>query len=311
MYKITIPQNSSSNCYDSVIYSLLKFYNFDYEAYNIKYFYTDYYRVSVSNINYCICRGKYYENILKDIYNIDLVYKGRDESINLFEIIYSSLSNIRPIGITIDPYNCYWSPLYQKSHYSHMILIIDIDYNNQKYICFDVYFGSIGYVSVDFDIINKNYEYYFTFDFKKVNELNLELVINKINNLLNNFDNNLDIKKAEMINYFTKNDIKALFAENLETSIPLINLMWIAEDKKNFSIALRYIENKIKKVVFSPIYELSSASERNFLLLKSMLIKYAMTGILREDSLKNIINKIFDTDAIMIEQMKSMIGEIV
>lgn len=311
MYNITFPDNSSSNCFDSVIYSLLKYYDFEYEAYNIEYFYTDYYRepFNKNNTAHGIFRGKTHANILKDIYDADLIFGDGNETDRIFETICNILID-RPVGITIDPYYCHWSPFYQKSHYGHMILIVDIDYCNKKYICFDVHFKSFGYIEVDFDVIHKNYEQYFIFDFNEVNGIKLESMINKIGFLLDNFDDNLAIKKTEMINYFAMSDKKALFPDNLETSVPLINLMWIAEDKKHFSIALRYIENKIKKVVFSSIYELLLTSEKNFVLLKSILIKYAMTGVLRENNLITIINRIFDTDALIVEQMNSIIKEI-
>jgi len=304
MYNITIPENSSSSCIDNVFYSFLKYSNFDYEAYNINYFYTDYYNDKIHRI----CRGKFHENILKDIYDIDLVFKNRDELSNLFEIICRSLNN-RPVGIIIDPYYCYWSPFYGKAHFIHMILIVGIDYENKKYICFDVHFNAVGYVKVDFDIINKNFERYFTFNFKEANEVKIELLIEEIKVLLDSFDDNLDLKKTELIDYFLMNDRGALFPENLELSIPLINIMWIAEDKKNFPIALKYIENKLKRTVFSSVYELLSMSQQNFLLLKSMLIKYAIIGIMKEGNLRDIVSQIFDTDALMVERMKSILGD--
>jgi len=309
MYNITIPENTSSNCFDNIYYSFLKYFEFDYKAYNIKYFYTDYYKISFNDITQCICRRTPNENILKDIYNIDVVFKDRNESDNLFEIICNSLNN-RPVGIIIDPYYCYWSPFYKKSHYFHVIFIVNVDYHEKKYICFDVHFDSIGYVKVDFDIINKNFEQYFILNFKEVNEVKIEFLADKIKIVLDSFDNNLDTKKTELIDYFIMNDRRELFSENIKTSIPLINLMWISEDKKNFSIALRYIEDKLKKTVFSSVYELLLISQQNFLLLKSMLIKYAIAGVLKENNLKSIINEIFNTDEIIIEQMKNILKEI-
>ncbi|MDR3046760.1 MAG: hypothetical protein LBU51_03975 [Bacteroidales bacterium] len=247
---------------------------------------------------------------MKDIYGIALVFHDINESVDLFEII-RILLNDSPVGITIDPYYCYWSPFYQKAHYSHMILIADIDYCDKKYICFDVHFNSVGYVEVNFDIIHNNFKQYFTFNFKDVKEFKVELIIDKLNIQLNNFNNNLETKETEMFNYLIISDKNDLFPVNLETSIPLINLMWISEDKKNFPIALRYIEDKMKKNVFSTVYDLLSFSQKNFLLLKSTLIKYAMSGILREDNLKSIINRIFDTDMLIIEQMRNALKEIV
>ena len=301
MHKITLPQNSSSNCFDSIIYSLLKYFNFDYEVYNIKYFYTDYYKENVNNIQYCICRGKY-TNILKDIYNIDLCYMNTDNLVELFDIIKRV-----PVCVIIDPYYCHWSPFYQKGHYSHFLLIIGINYHEKKYVCFDVHFDSVGYIEIDFDIINKNVEQYFVFNFEKTNEVRLKLVIDKLKTSLDRFNNDLDIKKTELADYFLTSDRNILFPKNLETSIPLICLMWIAEDKKNFSILLRYIENKIEGKFPHSLYDLLTISQQSFVLLKTTLIKYAITGILKEDKLKNILNQIFDTDARIVEQIQNIL----
>ena len=312
MYDITILENSSSNCFDSVIYSLLKRYNFDYEAYNIKYFYTDYYEP----LNYTtmrIKRGKFYPNILKDIFGINVVVKDSEESNNLLETIRNPLKNT-PIGITIDPYYCHWSPFYQKAHYSHMVLIVDIDWQDRKYVCFDVHFNSVGYAKIDFDTVNKNFRQYFIFDFKETHELNSELIMAKINAILahtlNNFNGNSAEKTTELVSYFASNDRKELFPANLETSIPLINLMWIAEDKRHFPIALKYIERKAQKSIFSSVYGLLVASEKSFALLRSVLIKYAVSGVFREETLKNIIAQIYDTDALIVEHMKTALKEI-
>jgi hypothetical protein len=247
---------------------------------------------------------------LKDIYGIDLIFKERTEEINLLEIIRPSFNN-NIMGIIIDPYHCFWSPFYQKSHYSHMMLIVDIDVIAKKYVCFDVHFNSIGYIKVDFDVVNQNFERYFVFNCEKASETKLNLVIEKIKGSIDDFDDGLYAKKTNMFDYFTKNDRKTLFPINIETSIPLINLMWIAEDKKNSSIIFRYVANKMKKYIFHPVYDLLEISEQNFLLLKSALIRYALTGILNEDKFKNIIDRIFENDALMIKTTKSILEEII
>ena len=305
MYNITIPQNSSSNCYDTIFYSLLKYYNFEYEAYNIEYFYTDYYDNMYSNI----CRGKFHVNSLKDIYNIDLIFTHRNESCDLYKIVRNSLDT-KPIGIIIDPYHCYWSPFFQQAHFFHMVLIVGIDYCNKQYICFDVHYGSTGYMKVDFDVINNNFMKYFIIDFKEVNRIQPELIINKINASVNNFDYNIDSKKVNLLNYFRTSDRETLFPNGIKTSIMLINIMWIAEDKKNSRILFKYIEDKINKNVFSYINELLSISEQKFILLKTTLIKYAITGVLNYENLKNIIDKIYDIDLLIINQMKNVLGDI-
>lgn len=308
MNQIIIPENSSSNCSDCVIYSLLKYYSLDYEAYNIKYFYTDYYILFPKNPIYFIQRGKVCGKVLKDIYNIELTYTNRNISTDLFEIVTKSLKRRKLVGVDIDPYFCHWSPFYTKTHYSHTVLIIDIDYQKKEYICFDVYFNTVGYVKVNFDIINNNYERYFIFDFIDQNEIELESMINTINLSLERFNHRSNFQTSEIINIIKNNRREMLFSENIETSIPLINLMWIAEDKRHFPIALKYIEKRINKSVFSSIYELLSNSERSILFLKTILMKYALSNVLNEDKIKGTIDQIFDMDALIVNQMRNVLN---
>ena len=306
MHEIIIPENSSSNCYDSVVYSLLKYFNFEYEAYNIKYFSTDY---------FCTTKNGIYRdtsinnNILKDIFGIDLQYISSENTHDLFDVICTLLSDI-PVGICIDSYYCHWSPFYNKAHSPHLILIVDIDYSNKKYICFDVHFNTVGYVKVDFDIISEYSEYYMTYHLKESTSIKLDLMLNSVRNVVYNFDVHIDSKKTQIINYIINNDVKFLFSKNIITSSLLINLLWIFEDKRNFSIALRYIENKVKRNLFSSVYELLSVSEKNFMLLKSILLKYAISGVLREEKLCDIVNQIFDIDALTVEKLRSVLKEI-
>jgi len=306
MYEIKLPENCSSNCFDSSIYSLLKYNGLEYEAYNIKYFYTDYYESYLDDSKYFIGRRNSDEDYLKSLFNVNLSFKDITESEDLLKIVCDSLSE-NPIGIVIDPYYCHWSPFYNKTHYSHVFLIVDVDYINKKYKCFDVHFNDVGYVDFDFDILNSKAKKYFFADFKNKSDINLESMINKLLSSLDCFDSDLIAKKSKMISSFTKNDKDVLFSETLETSISLINLMWIAEDKKHFPFALKYIENKIKKAVFSSIYELLKNSERDFLLLKSLLTKYAVTGVLKEAKIESIVTQIYEADALIVKEMKKIL----
>ena len=83
--------------------------------------------------------------------------------------------------------------------------------------------------------------------------------------------------------------------------------MWIAEDKKHFPIAFRFLENMLQQSIFSQIYELASHSEKSFTQLRMMLIKYAKTKILSKTNIRNIVNRIYDIDAIMIEYVDKII----
>jgi|GEM_PF-3090506 len=305
MHEIKMPNDSSSDCFDSIAYSMLKYHDYDYEAYNIKYFYTDYYCSSDN----CIIRGEERNDILKYIYNVDVISKDKDASLNLSKKI-TDLTDKVPIGIFIDLYYCPWSPFFNRTYFTHCLLIVDVDDENKKYLCFDVYFNKIGYVEVDMDIIHEHYESYFIFDFEKATQVKIELLLGRINDSIRNFDSDTSNKALKMYNFFTSNDKNILFPGDLDTSIHLVNLTWIVEDKKHFSIALRYIEKRLGVVVFTPIYELLSDSEKMFSILTSILIKYNLTGVLKEEKLKGIINQIYLTDDLIINQMKTILRRI-
>jgi len=300
MNDIIIPENCSSNCDDSIYYSLLKHFNLNYQAYNIKYFYNDYFTFSPNDLTNCIKRGKVQWDIWSEFYGINLSFTNKNKSTDLNQLVTGRDAN-KPIVISIDPFYCYWSPFYQKAHYFHLLLIVEV--KNNKYKCFDVYYNTVGYVEVDCDFIEKHYNKYFIFDFNHSHELKIELLINKIKVLLNNFDDDLDSKKKEMSDYFLLNDRKILFADNLDTSSLLMHLLWIAEDKKHFQIALKYIEDAFNKSIFTKVFELLLDSSNKFKLLKSVLTKYALTGVIKKEKIDHIISNIFSNDMLTVEQL--------
>lgn len=305
MYDLKIPYNSSSDCFDSIVSSVLKYYGLAHEAYNIKYFYTNYCCPS----NNHIIRGTPKKDILKELYNINLISVDKNESLDLSKNIKDLLNNT-PIGIFIDPYYLSWSPFYKKTHFSHCLLVVDIDYENQEYVCFDVYFDKVGYVKVNIETILKHYTSYFIFDLEKVKKVEMSLLFNIINDSLNSYDSNVTDKTSKFFNLFIANSKEVLSCDDLETSASLICLMWIAEDKKHFSTALRYIEREMKINIFSPLYPLLLSSNNLFSILRSMLVKYAMTGILKREKLKSIIEQIYIIDDLFVQQLKTIFKEV-
>lgn len=306
MHNIIIAENSSSDCFDSIVYSFLKYYGLDYEAYNTKYFYTEYYNVS----DHCMMRGMAKNDALNQIYNINLICQDRGESSEeLSKFIDASLSNM-PVGIFIDPYDCFWSPFYRKSHFSHCLLIVDADYQNKKYVCFDVHYNQVGYVAADMEMILKNYTSYFLFDLKKIKEVQVKQLFDIIRSQVNRYQNNIADKISDLYRFFTESNRKTIFSDNLETSFPLISLMMTAEDKRHFAIALRYIEKRLGESLFHPIYTLLSDSVNAFSILRSVLVKYEMTGVLKKDRLKSLIEQIYIIDDNLISQMKKILKEV-
>ncbi len=303
LYPLTVLEDSSTNCYDCLCYSLLRYYHFDYEAYNIKYFYTEYFTQESPHIY----RGVPTVDFLRSLFGIDIKYFGKEKSMPLVDVVEKRLSK-GPVGIIIDPYNCWWSPFYQKEHFSHMFAIVDMD--RSKYRCFDVYYPSSGYIEVDFNMLEANYRLYFVFNLPEPQPVPMQGLLSHLSNVLENFDSNLTQKKEWMLRIFTENSRQSLFPGAIDSSILLVNLMWIAEDKKHFAIALRYLEERLHKNVFDAVYEPLHTSEQAFTLLRFSLMKYAMTGVLREADLKKRIDQIFDTDAIIVEKLRDSLKQI-
>lgn len=303
MYMLTIPDNSSSNCFDCVFYSYLKYLRLDYEAYNFQYFYTNYYNEKIGRI----VRGKVYGNILNTLYQIQIRSCWQNKAIlPLYNIIINGIKE-GPVGVTIDPYFCHWSPFYQKAHYSHALLVVDVDERTETCVCFDVHYNSSGYVKVPLDVLDKNHMDVFTFHHQEMQSLTLEKGLDYLKMTLEYDFGDFNIKKEQMLQYFLQNGREVLFPNGIETSISLINLMWIAEDKRHFPIALKWLEQRWNKKIFTPVYELAILSEKSFMLLKSLLIKYAITNSLKERSLYNVIDRIFELDMITIEQIKRIL----
>jgi hypothetical protein len=272
---------------------MLKYFNYDYQAYNIKYFNNDYYEYSPNDVSNSIKRNKTYWNILKEFYNIELNFISKNTSFSLRDIARESIQ-IGPIAVSIDPYYCAWSPFYQKDHYFHLLLIVGM--KDEKYTCFDVYYNTQGYVEVDCDLIDEHYEKYQVFQFPSKPIITTEMMLHRIKTTANEFDDNTDKKINDMYNYFLSNDKNMIFPGSLETSNILMNLLWIAEDKKHFQIALKYIDQRLDQCHFFTLYELLSTSENYFKLLKAMITKYAIVGIMKEEKLKDLIQNIFYTD---------------
>lgn len=304
-----MPENCSRDCFDSICYAVLKYFGYEYEIYNIKYFYTNYYFISNNELVFKR-ENKYYKNILKEIYNIDIKFIKRNQKKDLLKTIQKLIAK-SPVGIFIDPYYCEWTLFYQKAHQNHTLLIIDINYEKQKYICFDMYYPETGYLEIDFDFINRYYLKYFWFRFKKCKTININYLLNKVNTILNNFNDHLDDKKKEIIDAINNRMNNLLNQASLDTATNIVNLANIADDRLHFSIFLQYIENKLSKNIFTPLYNLLANSREEFMILKALLTKYGMTGVINAQFLNDSVTRILDIDKMIVETMKNSLKEVI
>lgn len=303
--KIMIPENSSSDCFDCIAYSMLKYLGLDYEAYNTVFFYTDYYCKSEQRV----VRGKPKMDTLKDIYNIDVISEGRDGITDLPKTIAGLLTDT-PVGIFISSYYCHWTPFFGKKHFMHCLLIIGADYVNKKYLCFDVHSKDAGYVEVDIETIQAYYQNHFIFDYAQTMQVDPGMLLDMINKGINNYDHDIARKTTEMLDCLIACNREVLFSDDLEISDSLINLLWISEDKRNFITALRYIGEKLMTDAFTPIYGLLLDSEKAFSVLKSLLVRYAITGMFEKARLERIIRQVHENDCLTVNSLYNRLKEI-
>lgn len=309
MWNLVASEQFSSNCYDFLVSSLLNYLGYDYYAYYSKYIYFDYYNPEeVDFSNHLDHHSRLNLNsstndliILKEIYNIYVDFR-RKESIEKLVNAVSNEIEKGPVGITIDPFYCHWSPFFNKVHYSHALLIVDIDYDNRQYFCYDLHFSTAGYAKVGFEDLEMHYDCMFVFYLDNAKTVNIDNMLRFIKNVLKYSDEEtIRLNKKELFDYLTKNDRKKLFPDTFETSKILICLEQIAQDKMNSIHAFKYIEKKQGTINFSPIYGLLNKSNKNFLLLKMLLSRYALTGSINSNKVEEVIHNIFELDKEIID----------
>ena len=284
---------------------MLKYLGFDHEAYNTIFFYLDYYCKSEQRV----VRGKPNIDILKNIYNINVFSKGRDEIPDLPKTVACLLTDT-PVGIFIDPYYCHWTPFFGKKHFMHCLLIIGVDHANKKFLCFDVHSKDARYVKMDIDTIQAYYQSLFVFDYARTQKVDSGLLLDMISINIGNYDHDIVRKTTEMLDCLTICNAEELSVDNLETSHLLINLLWISEDKLNFVTALRYIGEKLMTDAFTPLFELFSNSARAFSILKSVLVKYVFTGTFEITKLEKNIHQIYENDHLISNGVLDIIKEL-
>ena len=225
-------------------------------------------------------------------------------------IIFDSIKTC-PVGIEADNFNCYWSPMYKKEHFSHLLLITDIDIIKKKYNCVDVYYPAVGEIMLNFNEIEKICLKILLFHFPiKMSDCIKDawLYLKKIMIVPNK--NIYETEKNNMIDYLIS--ISSDFVGNplhLETSIFLINLKWIAEDKKNFLLGLNYLERRIGNQLFKPVHLLLIEVEKSVLLLKNLVAKYAITRINRIEKVKAVVEDMYQLNIDIAEKMSGILNQ--
>jgi hypothetical protein len=302
MWNLDLSQITSNNCYDSMIYSILNHQNYDSRIANLSCFSSVYYDKDSNQL----FRKSQINKFLEDVLNIKIVFS--DQNIVEYDVINQINNNLSyaPIGVYSDPYDCNWAPGYQKLHFKHFFLIVENIKNKKQYLCADIYFKDIGYFKLGYEDLLNIYDSIVTFRFPN----NCLLDKNKLYcYLINNFiipdSFSQNEQKKQLIQLFTQRlTPEDIIGEDINQSIILLNLDWIAEDKRNFTIGLQLFDEYTQSDLFKTLSPALQNLRDDFILLKSLMIKYALTNTKKIERILGIIDQIFDLDMKVIKTMQ-------
>jgi len=308
MWEIEFIENASSNCVDNMMASIAKLMCKHYQLYNLKYFYIKYFY----GFRKIVSRTSSYE-FVDNVLGMQFEFvRLKDLDVGFWETINANIK-ISPVGVMLDPYDCYWSPFYKKNHWYHMLLIIDINKNDKKLTCFDAYYPTIGYVDISLDALEAIANRIVMFKVKQPNHNYIELSIDYIKHIIENHD----IKAAEkdmiefsnfVINELVPSEISQ--DGDFTTAKFLIQLSWVVEDRHNFIFGLKYLEDLIGIHIFDNVYQYLDYSYKQFMLLKTNLMKYSITKKMKKETIASIIQDVYNTDKSMINELQKVFKEV-
>lgn len=303
VHKISVPEKCSNNCYDGIIYSVLKYYGHEYEFYNINYLYFNYFIINNDKIIFKK-ENKHRSHILRKFYDINIEFIEKKEENKLFEVVQQEIKN-SPIGIFIDPFVCNWSPFFNKVHSIHILLIVG--YDSKNYICLDMSSKQKQYIKIKYDLLNLHFIKYFTFKLGDKETIDNNKLFHELEKRTNEFNQDINFQKDLLFHELRNIKNYEITGKDLQVSPILIGLSEIAEDRGNFIIFLKRLEERFQIVFLDEICNLFELSKKFFLILKALLTKYLMTGLINEAYLRNTVNDIFDADKKIVENLKKIL----
>ena len=306
-WNLDLYEMDTFNCYDSLIKVLLKQFGFEYKLMDINAFSTSHFGVDEKGEGY-VARRIQCNDILKELYQVTIdsidIHAIRDVHLIVSKELISC-----PVGLTADPYDCHWSPLYRKVHFSHLLLIVDIDFINKCYICVDIYCQTIGAIRIGFDEIEKLCDKVLLFRFPEgISDIYYKAWNYLVKVIHIPDEKTHEIEKNNLIDYLISLTPDSVGTPNdLDKSLLLMNLMWIAEDKKNFMMGLKYLEYHIGNSLFENVYILLEKIVYSLLLLKNLFMKYAITKNLKIEKVRRIVTDIYSLNREIAVEMKKVL----
>jgi hypothetical protein len=234
------------------------------------------------------------------------------ESERLLQVIRSKISDT-PICVQIDPYDCEWSDFYQKEHWTHHLVICDIDEEKRIYYCADIYYPSKKHILVPFDALENMCNSIDVIHPEKDACVGAEIVMNYMKRYLNMSVPTVRDEESKLLHLFLNefNFDSIGNPKQLNTSILLIKLSWIAVDKRLFCEGLKHIEQTIlRNRFFENIYEPLALVEKKINVLKNTLIKCSLTKIMQYNSIVQLIKEIVCLNSYILTILQDALKEL-
>lgn len=230
---------------------------------------------------------------------------------NIHAIIKNEIAT-QPVGFWVDPFECEWTPSFKEYHFSHFVLIVDVNQTEQTYRCVDIYFPKIGFFDLSFEEVTKLCRYLDVFGYIGEPVMDKEGLVELLANHLPSI-NEIESSRDKALEYFLGLDLErirkvALIPDNkaeaaiistkdqIEVSRFLTMFGYLSDCKKSFMKAMEQIAIFFPAFEFGEMDSLLNENAVKYALLRSMVMKYAITGKMNTNKIKKIIADIYDVD---------------
>lgn len=300
-----------SDCFDSLVAAVTEYYSYDSILLKLGCFSPQFISIDKLQEKFLhdkINRGVSIYGTAQELYGMRIEYLSFDSE-NIHKIINKELSeNI--ISVEMDPYYCEWSDFYQKSHWMHDIIIVDILKSQKMYQCVDIYYPTNKYIYISFSKMEELCDELFIIHINKKVTPSIKEIASYMKRYIYISPIDSYVQENILIQLFIKDLKNENLGEvqNLRSSILLIKLTWIAEDKINFLEGLKYLEDLYDlKGIFSEMYKPLDILVNKIIILKNNIIKFSISGQIPHVFVECLLKDIIQLNDICLETLKKSV----